>query len=743
MANRLEPYAWGRLDFLAVDSLPHASAEQLLDILTLDRGMLPLALETRIGYGKPPTSLIAVRESRYGDFARVAHHSIPGLTIQRLSDTARGLTRPTIPEGHAYQLTLSRRYFSIAQDQTLDFTRDLTTTLYAALEDGEEVVFHTALGGVYYAEREYETLIDPRYNNPLLRALGLAPVAEDDVAEAVEDRYQHHGFLAQIRIGIVAEAERLETLKRIISACLSKLDTKHTRLKLGRHPIPVSSITHATNPKTKNSCLNLCPAEVLPFLFWPIDKLRVPYSTAQHPKQLLPPYGFGCRESQALGATTHGDSTTYLAIPEDNLTRHILIDGKSGGGKSTLATNHALNLINAGESILIIDPKGDFRRRVWGGLGPATVDRAKLIDLNLSDPEYALSFNPFEPIWRSGASREAVSDNITAAIEKSSGGWWGATMTDVLSCAIKTLAYYVNRPTIPMLVPLLLEPDFRRPITERAILEDPYGLGAFWKNYEAVGKVGQAKMTESSMRRLREFTTRESLRTILGVPNPKFDFSELFELGKQVVVILTGNAGASGQQVASLINSLAVSQFWSSTQAQSIVPEGERKRVHLMVDEAGDNINLSMPLSEMCAQARGYNVCLTLICQYKNQLGDNLDSAENNIATHISFGSNSASGCKALAEQFGSPLTPQDFQELPLHHFYMRTDVGDRQETMLGRTMPHRQTLRSYQTIAEMSRAAYGTRKSEAAGAGYTEERQKQAAEVLATLSSEEAEHEE
>ena len=730
MANRTESYTYGQLLFGEKFGLDETT--RLLDVMTMDASFFPSAFELRLRYKQSPMWLFTVRASRYDDFCELARLAISGTSVRYIRPNLHSTFRP--PVTHAYDVTLSHREFSVNQDKVETLAQYLTAGAGGVLLEDEEIVVQCSLGGTFPARKFGGHLINPDKVTLLGKMLGVVPEADEDMVKACESRYLNNGFLLNIRVGVITESDaRAEIIRRVIDRCLATVSTKHTKVRLGDKHIAPKDIDLITTPR--KDCLNMCAKELLGFLAWPMNKMAVLNSAPSHPKLLAVPTGYGCKADEAFGISADDHNPTYVNTLPENYSRHMLISGRSGGGKSTLALAHAVKLANSGDSLLIIDPKGDFRQKLFARINPTIATKAKIVDINLADELGCIvGINPFSPIWRLGADPEAVADNITAAIEKAAGGYWGGMMTDVLSCAIKTLAYYVERPTIPMLVPLLTDAEFRKPIVDKVMRKDPYGLGAFWKNYEAIGKVGQSKTTESSMRRLREFTTRNSLRAMLGVPEPKFDLTELFDPSQQVIVVATCNSGASGPHVPSLLGSLITSQVWSTAQAQSRLPEAERKRVHLIVDEAGDNINTNMDFETMCAQARGYNLCLVLICQYKEQLGGAVTSVETNVATHISFGSNRPKDCSEMATQFGGGLEAADFQELPMHHFYMHTEFYGRKVTMLGKTLPSRGAVNSPRKIMDSSRSEYAMPKSEIIHGAFGMAEQNEKAEQLLEL---------
>ena len=72
--------------------------------------------------------------------------------------------------------------------------------------------------------------------------------------------------------------------------------------------------------------------------------------------------------------------------------RHVYVIGKSGSGKSTLLFNLAMQDIEAGEGIAVIDPHGDLAEAVADCIPPHRTHHVCYLDVG--DTERPVGFNP-------------------------------------------------------------------------------------------------------------------------------------------------------------------------------------------------------------------------------------------------------------------------------------------------------------------------------------------------------------
>src|SRR5215472_7625569 len=89
------------------------------------------------------------------------------------------------------------------------------------------------------------------------------------------------------------------------------------------------------------------------------------------------------------------DHRTFGIKNEDRFS-HIYIIGKTGTGKSTLIETMALQDLEAGNGLALIDPHGDLVARIAARI-PAS-QRDRVIYLNTTDPAQPYGYNPLRHV---------------------------------------------------------------------------------------------------------------------------------------------------------------------------------------------------------------------------------------------------------------------------------------------------------------------------------------------------------
>jgi DNA helicase HerA-like ATPase len=89
------------------------------------------------------------------------------------------------------------------------------------------------------------------------------------------------------------------------------------------------------------------------------------------------------------------DQPIYLS--RDGLRRHVDILGKSGVGKSVLMENLALDIIERGGNLCVLDPHGDLMEKIAD-----TIPEHRINDIIYWEPfdlAHAISYNPAFPSY--------------------------------------------------------------------------------------------------------------------------------------------------------------------------------------------------------------------------------------------------------------------------------------------------------------------------------------------------------
>lgn len=354
--------------------------------------------------------------------------------------------------------------------------------------------------------------------------------------------------------------------------------------------------------------------------------------------------------------------------------------------------------INAGRSVLVLDPKADLINDLLMRIPEKRMGDVVIIDPSDSCP---CGFNPLA--FKEYGNPSLIADAILSVLKEIFSDCWGIYTQDVLTAALLTLVETENS-TLLWLLPLLTDERFRQKITNK--VKDRIALRPFWEQFEALRDTEKRQQISPVLNKLRQLTLRPGLRNTLGQAKPKFSLTDLFY--KRKIVLIPLNRGLTGGESARLLGSLIVGLTWMLALSRAGIPAKKRHIVEIYIDELQDYLSLPTDLSDALAQARGLGVGLTLAHQYRDQLPINIRSGvDANARNKIVFGLNSkdAKDMAAMAPE----LTAEDFMALPRYQVYASFQSGGRNIGWVqGRTLPPPPALRDAAELKAKSQAVYG-----------------------------------
>lgn len=531
-----------------------------------------------------------------------------------------------------------------------------------------------------------------------------------DVASAMRAKNVTPIFNAVARVAVSApnRARAVSLLNRVINA-FKTLDAPGVSVvrRAWLSPPAVTNRLYQRAVPLTIWPMRLNTKEAAGLLGIPLGNVHLPGLDFCRARQLPSPQDMARTGLLVAESNFPGARNRPLALRTDDRLRHLHLIGPTGVGKSTLIANAALQDIQRGDGVLLIDPKSDL---VTDVLTRVPEDRAQ--DVTVLDPSstnYPIGFNVLQ-VGHNEHERELVVDHVVHIFAELWHSSWGPRTSDVLRTCLLTLTHTKAADgsafTLCEVPELLLNPTFRRLVTQQPGVPD--SVRSFWTAYEHMSDGERAQVIGPSLNKLRSLTTRTSLRLMLG-QSSGIDLADVFRRRRIVLVPLS--KGTVGTETAHLLGSLLMATLWQTTLARAGVPAAKRRPAWGYLDEFQDVLRLGTDseLADMLAQARGLGLGLTLAHQYLDQLPRQVQAAVlGTVRTQVAFQLDH-DDARALEKRFAPALTASDLMGLPAHEVAIRPCInGQTRPPTTGITRPLPEPVRDPDALAEYSRQRFG-----------------------------------
>jgi type IV secretory pathway TraG/TraD family ATPase VirD4 len=318
-----------------------------------------------------------------------------------------------------------------------------------------------------------------------------------------------------------------------------------------------------------------------------------------------------------------------FGIKDEDRFAHIYIIGKTGTGKSTLLETMALQDLERGNGVALIDPHGDLVERVAARIPPSR--RPDVIYLNAADPSQPYGYNPLRHV-----REERIALAASGMMEVFKKMWpdaWGVRMEHILRNILMALLEQQNS-TLHDIPRIISDRKFRKDIA----------------------------------RSLRNATADPLLNRILTAPEHDLHIRQVMDEGQVLLVNLA--KGRIGEDSSSLLGALLVTTIGLASFSRADMPAERRRNFFVYVDEFQSFTTLAV--ANMFSELRKYRVGFTVAHQYLHQLEPEVRHAVlGNVGTTISFRVG-AEDAPYVAAEFVGRFEQIDLMQLGNHHIYLK-----------------------------------------------------------------------
>jgi hypothetical protein len=370
-----------------------------------------------------------------------------------------------------------------------------------------------------------------------------------------------------------------------------------------------------------------------------------------------------------FGETNFRNQQTRFGIKNRDRTRHMYVVGKSGVGKSTLLENMAIQDIQNGEGVAVLDPHGSFAEKM---LDYIPEDRIKdVVYFAPFDIENPISFNMLEDIGED--KRHFVASGLMSTFKKIWVDAWSARMEYILNNILLALLEYPDA-TLLGVNRMLSDKVFRKKVVEN--IKDP-SVKAFWTDeFEKYGERYMQEAGAAIQNKIGQFTANPLVRNIIGQPKSSFDVREIMDNKKILIVNLS--KGRIGEQNTSLLGSMIITKIYIAAMSRSDVSHtrmSELPSFYFYVDEFQSFANESF--ADILSEARKYKLALIIAHQYIAQMEESVrDAVFGNVGTSISFRVGPLDS-EMLEKVYAPQFTANDLVNLGFAQIYLSLMIND------------------------------------------------------------------
>ena len=376
-----------------------------------------------------------------------------------------------------------------------------------------------------------------------------------------------------------------------------------------------------------------------------------------------------------IGKSNFRGSEKIFGIKNKDRFQHMYVIGQTGTGKTSLLRNLAIQDIEAGRGIAVVDPHGEF---VQSLLAAIPENRLKdVIYFNPIDTDYPIGFNILEV--KNPEHKHLVSSGLMSIFTKIWANVWSARMEYILNNTVLAL---LDTPGTTLLgIPrMLVDKVYRQRIIDNC--KDPV-VRSYWINeYEQYQERFRTEAIAPIQNKVGQFLATHLIRNVVGQSKSSMDIESIMNEGK--ILLVNVSKGLIGEDNSALLGAMLITKIQlAAMERVRIEKESERRDFLLYVDEFQNFATDSF--ASVLSEARKYRLGLVISHQYIGQLismqagGGGMstkvrDAIFGNVGTMITFRVG-ATDAEFLEVQFAPDLVAQDFVNIPNYNVYLRLMV--------------------------------------------------------------------
>ena len=369
-------------------------------------------------------------------------------------------------------------------------------------------------------------------------------------------------------------------------------------------------------------------------------------------------------ELSVIGKTNFRGEEKIFGIKVPDRALHMYAIGKTGTGKSTLLKFLAIDDINKGRGMAIVDPHGDLIQDVLEYIPEERLD--DVVYFSPADSKHPVGFNLLENT--DPEYKNIIASGIVGVFKKIFGESWGPRLEYILRNVILGLLDY-KKATLLSVLRVLTDMKFRREVV--SMIEDPVIKDFFINEFERYDQKFRTEAVAPIQNKVGQFLSSTTIRNIVGQEKSTIDVRKIMDEGKILLIDLS--IGKIGEDNSTLLGSLMITKIQMAAMSRADVPPDQRRPFYLYVDEFQNFATDSFAV--IVSEARKYGLYLFVTNQYIAQMPENVANAVfGNIGTLITFRVG-AKDAEFLNREFVPVFEPEDLSNLNNYNIYLKMSI--------------------------------------------------------------------
>ncbi|MFT7184401.1 MAG: hypothetical protein ACI9QC_000743 [Oceanicoccus sp.] len=438
----------------------------------------------------------------------------------------------------------------------------------------------------------------------------------DEQVKAIEEKNTQFGFEAIIRLVAVSdEMNQAKTILTSMKSSFAQYATTDNNALTVKDKYMGDLVSHFLMRDMKRPLrfkkMILCPEELASLFHIPNIKYnRAPNINWQNYKIAPPPANLG-KEGLLLGHNVYRGVKTPVYMKNEDRFRHFYVIGQTGTGKSSVLQVMIRQDLKNGKGVCVIDPHGQLIEDLLPFIPKERAD--DVIYFNPGDLDRPMGLNLLEaptPEERDMVAMDAMNIMIKLFNEEV----FGPRIQDYFRNGCLTLMESEGGGALTDIVRLFTDDDYQKEKVKT--VTNPI-VRSFWENQMAkTGAREKQEMIPYFASKFGQFVTNGLMRNIIGQTKSAFDFGDVMNNGKILMVNLS--KGETGDINSKLLGMIIVSKLQIAALARQKLAKEDRRDFFLYIDEFQNYVTDSIEV--ILSEARKYRLSLNMAHQYLAQL---------------------------------------------------------------------------------------------------------------------------